>query len=59
MTQLVMTVAIGDGRVVATEFSRDLERCATASDRLEAHRLEMVLKARVQRFARRNKVAEK
>mgnify|MGYP003297861090 CR=1 FL=1 len=59
MTQLVMTVTIGDGRVVATEFARDLERCATARDRLEAHRLEMILKARVQRFARRNKVADK
>lgn len=59
MTQLVMTVTIGDGRVVATEFAREMERCATARDRLEAKRLEMILRARVQRFARRNKVAEK
>lgn len=54
-----MTVAIGDGRVVATEFSRDLERCATPRDKLEAKQLEMILKARVQRFARRNKVESK
>lgn len=59
MTQLVMTVTIGDGRVVATEFAHELDRCATARDRLESHRLEMILKARVQRFARRNNVAEK
>lgn len=59
MTQLVMTVTIGDGRVVATEFAHDMERCATARDRLEAHMLEMILKARVQRFARRNKVEGK
>jgi len=56
---LVITVAIGDGRVVATEFAREMERCATARDRLEARQLEMVLKARVQRFARRNKVDDK
>ena len=54
MIQLVMTVTIGDGRVVATEFGRELERCATARDRLEAKRLEMILKNRAKRFARRN-----
>ena len=53
MTLLVMTVTIGDGRVVATEFAHELERCATARDRLEAHRLEMILKARVQAHARK------
>ena len=55
MLQLVMTVTIGDGRVVATEFDRAMENCATPRDRLEARRLEMILKARVQRFARRNR----
>ncbi len=53
MIQLVMTVTLGDGRVVATEFARELEHCATARDRLEAKKLEMVLKARAQRFGRR------
>lgn len=53
MLQLVMTVTIGDGRIVATEFDRAMENCATPRDKLEARQLEMILKARVQRFARR------
>lgn len=55
MIQLVLTVTIGDGQVVNIETGRDLEWTATARDRLEAKRLEMVLKTRTQRFARRNR----
>ena len=50
-----MTVTIGDGRVVNIETGRDMERTATARDRLEAKRLEMILNARTQLFARKNK----
>lgn len=54
MIQFTMTVTIGDGKVVNVETGRELERYATPRDRLEARRLEMVLRARTQRFARRN-----
>ena len=55
MIQFTMTVTIGDGHVVNIETGRELERTATARDRLEAHRLEMILKARTKLFARKNK----
>lgn len=58
MIQLTVTVTIGGGQVVNIETGRDMERTATARDRLEAKRLEMVLKTRTQRFARRNMVSE-
>lgn len=58
MIQLVMTVTIGDGRVVATEFGNEMEACATKRDLLELKKLRMILKARVQRFARRGRCDE-
>lgn len=54
MIQLVATVTIGDGEVVNTEFCNDMVQTATSRDRLEAHRLMMILKARIQRFKHRH-----
>ena len=56
MIQLTMTVTIGDGRVQRIETEEEMEQYATPRDRLEAKQLKMVMKARVQRFARRNQV---